>query len=113
MLITKKLLFITLAFFSLLNVTIQAQSFAYENGERAGKSELKKVFIQAAQSHTIQRSDFKEKRQLKTYPPEFLFFPIPDLTIVVVTTTTSKTFSQDSFYADFLSISMRPRAPPV
>jgi len=108
----KKLFFIFLAIYSLLTVSVQGNSYAFEKyGE--GKTELKKYFFQAHQSQSLQRSDFKEKRQSKSYPPEFLFLATPHLAKFFFTKISPPEFTSFISVTGSFSVSNRPRAPPV
>jgi len=108
----KKLFFLFLSIYSLLNISIQGQSFAFDkNGST--KTELKKYFFQATTTQSIQRNDIKEKTRAKTYAPEILFYAAPLVTRLFFTPISQDTSFLILSEADSFSISNRPRAPPV
>jgi hypothetical protein len=107
--LTKKLSFIYLAVFSLLNVSLQGQNFVLEHFD---KQEIKKYFLQAPQTQAVQRDDLKQKRQVKSYLPEIVFLPASTLTKTFISKNKLSFFRSVPLKVHFLISNAQPRAPP-
>jgi hypothetical protein len=106
----KKHYFIYLAIFSLLNLSIQSQNIAFAKTE---KQQIKKFFLQTTHAQTVQREDFKHKRQVKNYLPEMAFAPTSGLIKFFIPKASLLSFRTTPIKNGFYFSKLLPRAPPL